>query len=69
MEKEDEVETGLIRTTTYFLPDFLVKIDQYLLNHYACNRVRLSRSNLITLAVKEYLVNHPVETPEPACNN
>ncbi len=69
MDKE-EVETGLVRTCTYFLPDFLVEVDQYLLDRYRQRRIRLSRSNLVSLALKEYMANHPIEKPEPAvCPN
>lgn len=58
------VETGLIQVSVYFLPPFLVEVDQYVLDLYRQRRVRLSRSNLITLALKEYLANHPVEDAE-----
>ncbi len=63
-------DTGLIQVSVYFLPDFLVEVDQYTLDLYRQRRVKLSRSNLISLALKEYLANHPVEEPEPvACAN
>ncbi len=63
-------ETGLSQTCVYFLPAFLAEVDQYILDHYRQNRVRLSRSNLVTLALKEYIANHPVQEPEPAaCAN
>ncbi len=63
-------ETGLSQTCVYFLPDFLADVDQYLLDLYRQRRVKLSRSNLVSLALKEYLANHPVEEPEPvACAN
>jgi hypothetical protein len=62
------IETGLIQVSVYFLPDFLADVDQYLLDLSRRRRAHLSRSNLVSLALKEYLANHPVEAAAPvAC--
>ncbi len=61
-----ELDTGLQPTTVYFLPDFLSDVDQYLLDLYRQRRVKLSRSNLVSLALREYIENHPVKEMEPA---